>query len=225
MVNFSKDVADQYATVDYNNTFAVVAIYGEGPEEKIIGVGRYWRHPDPRYNKAEMAIVVEDAYQKIGIGTHLSRTVGHCAQEHGIDTVEMEMLKENEAITKMIQQSGLELVGKLERDSSMERDLQHYSDSFYRKQILEREKISSVASISRFIKPKSIAVLGASNKPGIGNAFVRNLIKYGYTWRRISHQSKARMFHQLKHIPPSWMCRVKSTSRYWSSPRKNTAAG
>ena len=30
------------------------------------------------------------------------------------------------------------------------------------------------------MKPKSIAVLGASNRPGIGNAFVKNLVNYGY---------------------------------------------
>ena len=47
MTNLSKDRRHQYATVDYNDTFAVVAIHGEGPEEKIIGVGRYWRPPDP----------------------------------------------------------------------------------------------------------------------------------------------------------------------------------
>ncbi len=181
MVNFSKDVADQYATVDYDNTFAVVAIYGEGPEEKIIGVGRYWRHPDPRYNKAEMAFVVEDAYQKKGIGTHLLELLAIAAREHGIDTVEMEMLQENEAITRMIQQSGFELTGKIQGTRSWRGVYSIIPTPFVARKSSEREQRASIASISRFMKPRSIAVLGASNKPGIGNALVRNLIKYGYT--------------------------------------------
>jgi GNAT superfamily N-acetyltransferase len=88
MINLTKEDADQYAKVDYDNTFAVVAIHGEGPEEKIIGVGRYWRHPEPHRNKAEMAFVVEDAYQKKGIGTNLLELLAVAAREHGIDTIE-----------------------------------------------------------------------------------------------------------------------------------------
>ena len=69
LTNLSKEEAHQYTALDYENTFAVVAVQGEGPEEKIIGVGRYWRLSSP--DKAEIAFVIEDPHQRKGIGTHL----------------------------------------------------------------------------------------------------------------------------------------------------------
>ena len=178
MTAWTKEDARGYATVDYNDRFAVVAIKGEGAEEKIIGVGRYWRLPTAHH--AEVATVVEDSYQKMGIGTHLFDLLAAAAQEHGIDTVEVEVLHDNTEVTKMMQQSGLELVGKLERTHRWRGTYRLISTPSSESKSVEREKISSVASITRFMKPKSIAVLGASNRPGIGNAFVKNLVTYGY---------------------------------------------
>ena len=181
MVDLTKEVADQYARVDYDNTFAVVAIHGEGPDEKIIGVGRYWRYPYPHRNKAEMAFVVEDAYQKKGIGTNLLELLAAAAREHGIDTIETEMLQENEGITRMIQQSGFELTERFQGTKTWRGTYSIIPTPSVATKSSEREQKASIASISRFMQPRSIAVLGASNKPGIGNAFVKNLIFYGYT--------------------------------------------
>ena len=60
----------------------------------------------PTAHHAEVATVVEDSYQKNGIGTHLS-ICWLPPQEHGIDTVEVEVLHDKRRITKMMQQSGL----------------------------------------------------------------------------------------------------------------------
>ena len=65
----SKEEVQRFCTVDYDDTFAVVATIGEGTEQKIIAVGRYYRLP--RRDAAEVALVVEDVYQGKGIGTHL----------------------------------------------------------------------------------------------------------------------------------------------------------
>ena len=181
MINLSRDDAERYARVDYNSTFAVVAIHGEGPEEEIIGVGRYWRHADTHRNKADMAFVVEDAYQKKGIGTHLLELLALAARERGIDTFEMEMLQENEGVTRMMQQSGFELTDKTEETRCWRGTYSIIPTPFAASKSSERERRASIASISRFMKPRSIAVLGASNKPGIGNSLVKHLIAYGYT--------------------------------------------
>jgi len=71
----------------------------------------------------------------------------------------------------------------------------------------EREKVSSVASITRFIKPKSIAILGASNKLGIGNSFVKNLIATGYQGiiypinPRAEHISSIKAYPSITDVP------------------------
>jgi hypothetical protein len=58
----SKEEARRFCTVDYDNDFALVATIVEDGEEKIIAVGRYKRLP--RKDAAEVAFVVEDAYQE-----------------------------------------------------------------------------------------------------------------------------------------------------------------
>ena len=67
--HMTKEEVRRFCTVDYDNTFALVATLGEDVEEKVIAVGRYARLP--RIDAAELALVVEDAYQGRGIGTLL----------------------------------------------------------------------------------------------------------------------------------------------------------
>jgi acetate---CoA ligase (ADP-forming) len=202
---WSKEDARHYATVDYKDTFAVVAIRGEGAEEKIIGVGRYWRLRNS--HKAETASVVEDCYQKMGIGTHLFDLLAAAAQEQGIDTFEMDILNDNKQVTKMMQQSGLELVGKLESDRRWRATYSIIPNPSTESKYAEHEKISSVASITRFMKPKSIAVLGASNKPGIGQSFVKNLIADGFKGivypinPRVEYVSSVKTYPSIMDVP------------------------
>ena len=178
LTNLSKEEAHQYTAVDYDNSFAVVAVAGEGAEEKIIGVGRYWRLPSPE--KAEIAFVVEDPHQRKGIGTHLLEMLSIAAKEHGIDIFEAEVLPENTDMIDVLQDSGFQLISKLQESQGWRGIYSIAPTPMVDQKSAEREKIASIASIGRFMMPKSIAVLGASNKPGIGNAFVKNLIHNGY---------------------------------------------
>jgi len=196
---WTKEDARRYTTVDYKDTFSVVAIHGGGAEEKIIGGGRYWKLPGS--HNAEIATVVEDAYQKMGIGTGLFELLASAALEQGIDTFEMEILHDNIEVTKMMQRSGLELVGKLEKSSRWRGTYSIIPTPSSESKSVEHEKISSVASITRFIKPRSIAVLGASNKPGIGNSIVRNLIEYGYNGVIYPVNAKAEHVLSIKAYP------------------------
>jgi len=79
MTELTREQAQRFATVDYDNTFALVATAGEGSQEKIIAVARYYRMP--RQDRAEVAFVVEDAYQGRGIGNHLIEHLAEVARE------------------------------------------------------------------------------------------------------------------------------------------------
>src|SRR5690606_28074766 len=114
MTAFTPEDARRSATVDYRDRFAMVAVRGEGADEKIIGVGRY--HRIDNSNKAETFAVVEDCYQKMGIGTHLFVMLAYAAKERGVDFFEVEILRENTEVIKTMQRSGLELVGKSEKN-------------------------------------------------------------------------------------------------------------
>ncbi len=199
LTSLSKEEAHLYTHLDYDNTFAVVAVQGEGPEEKIIGVGRYWRLPSA--NKAEIAFVVEDTYQGKGIGTHLLELLASAAKERGIDIFEIETIPENTNMTSVLKESGFELINRIP-ESHGERIIYSITPTpLVTKKTAEREKIASIASIGKFMTPKSIAVVGASNKPGIGNAFVKNLIESGYNGIIYPINPKQEVVSSIKTYP------------------------
>ncbi len=178
LTNLSREEAHQYSVIDYDNTFAVVGILGEGEGESIIGVGRYWRLPQP--DKAEIAFIVEDPHQRKGIGTHLLELLAAGAREHGIGIFEAEVLPENSDMIDVLQDSGFKQLDKI-TDSHGWRGVYSIAQTpLVEQKSAEREKVASIASIRKFMFPRSIAVIGASNKPGIGNALVKDLIKNEY---------------------------------------------
>ena len=199
LTNLSKEEAHQYTALDYDNTFAVVAVQGEGPEEKIIGVGRYWRLSSP--DKAEIAFVIEDPHQRKGIGTHLLEMLAIAGKENGIDIFEAEVLPENTDMIDVLQDSGFELLSKIQEPQGWRGIYSITPTPLVDQKSAEREKIASIASIGRFMMPKSIAVVGASNRPGIGSAFVKNLIESGYNGIIYPINPKLEVVSSIKTYP------------------------
>jgi RimJ/RimL family protein N-acetyltransferase len=77
--------AAHLAKVDYDYRMALVATRVTNDAEQVIAVARYARQPfDPHL--AEVAIVVADAYQALGLGTQLTRRLVGYARQHGIHT-------------------------------------------------------------------------------------------------------------------------------------------
>jgi GNAT superfamily N-acetyltransferase len=76
--------------VDHDRREALVAEAGG----RVIGVARYDRSPS-RPDEAEIAVVVEDAWQHRGVGQRLMRRLAALAAERGIDAFTAEMLGGN----------------------------------------------------------------------------------------------------------------------------------
>lgn len=100
LTHMSRDQVARFCTVDYDNTFALVATIGEGVEERIVAVGRYYRLA--KRDAAELALVVEDAYQGEGIGTHLLKQLASIAIGSGICIFEAEVLAENQQMLSVL---------------------------------------------------------------------------------------------------------------------------
>ena len=178
MTELSREQAQRFATVDYDNTFALVATTGEGPKEKIIAVTRYYRMP--RQDRAEVAIVVEDAYQGKGIGKHLIERLADIALERNIRAFEMDVLAENEKMLQLVQDSGFRFAQKMEYEEQglyrMMLDITPIPAVL--EKALERERASTITSLKSFLTPRSIAVIGASRRPGsIGNKLFHNILE------------------------------------------------
>ena len=75
--------------VDHHDKEALVAV----AEEKVVGHAMYVRLGDD--GEAELAIIVEDDWQSMGVGKSLLSELTHRAERRGIDTFTAEVLATN----------------------------------------------------------------------------------------------------------------------------------
>jgi GNAT superfamily N-acetyltransferase len=76
------DWARMFATVDYQRRLALVAERGQAGAPEIVGVGRYEPMDDP--SMVEVAFVVQDGLQGLGLGSILLRHLLEAAEARGI---------------------------------------------------------------------------------------------------------------------------------------------
>ena len=84
------------AAVDHDRREAIAAVH----DGEIIGVARYDRLRDDA-TRAEMAIVVEDAWQGRGVGRLLLDVLAADAHHHGVDGFTATILGENRRMLRM----------------------------------------------------------------------------------------------------------------------------
>ena len=178
LAHMSREEVKRFCNVDYDDAFSLAATIGEGEDEKIIGVSRYYRLPAG--DAAEISLVVEDAYQDKGIGTHLLERMAAIAVEKGIRRFEADVLAENKQMLQVLEDSGFEVQRELDRDVYTV-TMAIAPTPRTQERSAGRERLAAVASLASFMKPRSIAVVGASRREGtIGNKLFRNVLYQGF---------------------------------------------
>jgi acetyltransferase len=76
-------------------------------DKKIVAVGRLSKSPEP--NRADVALLVVDEFQRRGLGSELLRHLVQMARDHRITRIEAEMLRDNTAIQRVLRKSGFRL--------------------------------------------------------------------------------------------------------------------
>jgi GNAT superfamily N-acetyltransferase len=88
--------------VDGVDHFALVALPADDPHD-IVAVARFVRlADDPK--AAEAAIVVDDEYQKVGLGTLLARRLADAARERGVERLTASIASDNRPALKLMRQ-------------------------------------------------------------------------------------------------------------------------
>jgi RimJ/RimL family protein N-acetyltransferase len=96
------DWAHILANVDYDRRMAIVAVDAAGV---LIGVARYAH--DAASDSAEIALVVQDAWQGRGLGTILLDELLRYAGEHGITRFRAYILADNHRMLRLVSELGL----------------------------------------------------------------------------------------------------------------------
>ncbi|MGC8627407.1 MAG: GNAT family N-acetyltransferase [Acidimicrobiales bacterium] len=145
---------------------------------QLLGIAQYDRIPGS--DTAEVAFLVDDAHQGLGIGTLLLEYLASQARAHGLKNFAADTLLENEAMTQVFRDAGFTRRSTVE--SGVVRVIMDIApteealDALY-----ERDRKATAKSMERLLRPRSVAVVGASRKPGtVGHELVRNLVSGGF---------------------------------------------
>jgi RimJ/RimL family protein N-acetyltransferase len=105
----STDELSRFSTVDHSDRDAVVVLDGQ----QIIAVGRLDRLA-PGSSTAEVAFVVDDGWQRRGLGAMLLRRLVERAAQLGITRLEADTLATNTAMQAVFRHAGLPVSMRLE---------------------------------------------------------------------------------------------------------------
>jgi acyl-CoA synthetase (NDP forming)/GNAT superfamily N-acetyltransferase len=167
---------ERFVNVDHTNREALVAELGDD----LIAVGRYERLGEGA-SDAEVAFVVEDAYQGRGIGSVLLEHLAEAARESGISRFVAEVLPQNRTMLRVFGDAGFQVsreyadgvvhltfpIAPTQRSVEVQR---------------RREQQAEARSIARLLSPTSIAIYGARRDgTGLGATLLRHAVEGGYT--------------------------------------------
>ncbi|MGD0649558.1 MAG: GNAT family N-acetyltransferase [Verrucomicrobiia bacterium] len=113
---------EDFVYIDHRNEVAIVGTLPAAHGEDIIAMGSYYL--DPKTNRAEVAFVVDDKWQKRGIGTFLLNYLARIARRNGISGFTAEVLRDNRAMQAVISKSNCKV------RSALSGDVYHYDMDF-----------------------------------------------------------------------------------------------
>ena len=163
-----------YTEVLPPDTHAYIGLTGDGADEELRAVGRWYLTEDRRV--AEIAFVVEDNIQARGIGTALLEKLAETAMTFKIRKFIARVLPENTRMLGVFEESGFKITKQvLDGVYVITFDLEVQEELSMRQQ--RREHIARSAGMRRIFYPKSIAVIGASrNTESVGGKVFRNIL-------------------------------------------------
>ncbi len=162
MPRLSDTMLDRFVQVDHVDREALVVEAGD----LIVGLGQYERlstHP----TDAEVAFAVADEYQGHGIGTLLLEHLASLARRNDIERFVAETLGTNSAMLKVFTRAGYSVHRRF-NDGVYEIDFPIAPTTESERLRADREHRATVASISRLLRPASVA---ADDPRRVGDGF------------------------------------------------------
>ncbi|WP_155372213.1 GNAT family N-acetyltransferase [Catellatospora vulcania] len=166
----------RFVNVDHRDREAFVVAAGE----RLVAVGRYERLGEQSV-EAEVAFVVEDAYQGRGVGSVLLEHLAAAAAEAGVTRFVAEVLPENGAMLRVFTDAGYE-VNRRYADGVVMLTFPVAPTERSRAVQADREQRTEARSVARLLRPRAVAVYGASaSGHGVGAAVLAHLRASGFT--------------------------------------------
>ena len=170
---------DSLVGVSPRDRACLLAIIGEEPNHKVVGLGNYIGLGVR--NTAEVAFIVGDEFQRRGISSLLLERLAGIAAGAGFVGFEADVLFENQPMINVFLDSGFEFRQALE-GGSYHVEFPIAGAVAVRERAELRERIATANSVANLLRPKVVAVVGASHTgSGLGSLIFQNILKNGFT--------------------------------------------
>lgn len=163
---------------DFVERGCLLAILGEEDEERAVGLGTFVGMGNGR--SADVAFLVADAYQGRGISTALLERLAGMAAAAGYVELEADVLPDNTRMLNVFKNSGFQ-VHQVWDSGAVHLELPVTGAAAVKERVELRERISVAASLVPLLRPRVVAVIGASRREGqIGNMAFRHILAGGF---------------------------------------------
>ena len=164
-------LSDWSAQIDPGNRYGLVVT--SGTPARIVAHASYVRIDERR---AEVAFEVADTLHGHGIGTLLLGHLAGVAALHGIDVLVADVMAMNRKMLAVLSASGFPITER-RNGSMMEVSFPTAISAEVLAAFDRRQHTASFSAVSSFLRPASVAVVGASRNPeSIGGTLLRNIV-------------------------------------------------
>lgn len=99
------DRMQEYVNVDYRLVMSIVGVIEESGREKILAEARYVRRKDKDGRFADVAFIVDESFQGLGIASFLFNLLIRVARENGIEGFTADVLADNKSMLKVFEKT------------------------------------------------------------------------------------------------------------------------
>ena len=145
---------------------------------RVVGVTRYERTAG---DAARFLVFVDASWRRAGLGTLLLRRLADAARHAGVRRLAGDVPKSDAAMLGLLEELGLEYEEQVTA-ASVHASFAVQETDAYLDAVLADHRAAARTAVGPFLRPASIALVGASDKPAsIGALLLANLLASGFT--------------------------------------------
>jgi acetyl coenzyme A synthetase (ADP forming)-like protein len=164
-------------STDMEGAEGLALVATSGPDQRVLAHSAYVV-TDPGH--AEVAFMVADDWQKLGVATRMLDLLAAAADAAGIGVLTAQVMPANHNMIQVFRDSGFAVTLR-SRSGVIEVEFPTSRDERTIEQYEAREQTAAIAAVGRFLRPASVAVIGASaRRETVGGELLRNVRSYGY---------------------------------------------
>ncbi len=190
---------DGLCSEDPRDRACLLAVMGEEPDAKVVGFGNYVGLG--ARNTAEVAFIVADEYQGRGISTLMLERLAGIAAGVGFVGFEADVLFENQQMTNVFRDSGFEARQVMDGGSyHVEFPVAGAAAVLERAEL--RERTATANSMARLLRPRVVAVVGASREQAsVGSRIFQHILENNFTGTVYPVNNQAVSVHGVRSYP------------------------